>query len=460
MASAFVARAGCLKGCCRPRCCLCKLGHLPVQSGGIALNLVATAGLLDTLSNTHPQHRWLLQPVHSVLMSESLLLQTICLVRMLCLFEFAHGMWRSTLLYEISSRRVISSHSALLFSIQLLGSQLYRYSEAHEYGLGGLICGVIYASVAMNCGLNLLFLVLCLLRRQPVEPFWFPATVSVAGLAVIGKVIGAPTWLTYASLGAGCVFTAVLWPLCAYRVLWYSRVVAPDPSVFILMAPIPFVTIAMFACRPHPNEPLLGPVGKNIFFVLNTVNVILAFVCAFQRRSALRRTLWPMSPLWASITFPLASNCSVAIFYANEYSAQRTDSWATIASTYWARVLIPLTLVIIPVVDLLWMVHLPNWFCFNPPTRSPSIGRFYVSSDVPRDDGRSSDVASSLAMENCRTGVLSQICVELQENVHASSNTRHPGGDDMTAERPIALSTSRDNLLEQTGRSPGSDLEV
>ena len=56
--------------------------------------------------------------------------------------------------------------------------------------------------------------------------------------------------------------------------LRYPRRVAPDPSVFVLMAPIPFVTNAMFACRAAPTQPLLGYVGKNIFFLLNTVSAV------------------------------------------------------------------------------------------------------------------------------------------------------------------------------------------
>ena len=36
------------------------------------------------------------------------------------------------------------------------------------------------------------------------------------------------------------------------------------------------------------------------------------------------------------------------------------DAWAVVASSYWARVLVPLTLFIVPLTDLLWMGHLPK----------------------------------------------------------------------------------------------------
>ena len=57
---------------------------------------------------------------------------------------------------------------------------------------------------------------------------------------------------------------------------------------------------------------------------------------------------------------PRASDRSVAVFYADEYSSQPHDAWAVVASSYWARVLVPLTLFIVPLTDLLWMGHLPK----------------------------------------------------------------------------------------------------
>ena len=89
-----------------------------------------------------------------------------------------------------------------------------------------------------------------------------------------------------------------------------------DPSVFVLMAPVPFVTVAvaafeqtpsfalnwirraaaihaarrllshtcrprdqmaMFSARPTPHQPLLGPIGMNLFFLLNCANIVIAF---------------------------------------------------------------------------------------------------------------------------------------------------------------------------------------
>lgn len=185
----------------------------------------------------------------------------------------------------------------------------------------------------------------------------------------------APFWLSRASLVSCCVLGALLWPPCVLRVLRYPDQVAPDPSVFVLMAPVPFVTMAMFACRPSPHEPLLGTGGKNFFFILNTANVLVAFLCAFQRRVALRRAACPFSPSWASLTFPLVSSCTVAVFYADEYrELHQSASWAVVVSASWTRVLVPLTLVVVPLTDVLWMAHLPNWFFCNPPLRTNSVG--------------------------------------------------------------------------------------
>jgi len=170
------------------------------------------------------------------------------------------------------------------------------------------------------------------------------------------------------------------------------------------------VTLAMISCRSRPHEPLLGPTGMAIFFVLNVVNVLVAFACAFQRRRALRQATWPMSPAWASLTFPLASNCTVAVRYASEYSFV-SEPWAIVAA-YWSQILVPITLILIPCTDLLWVAHLPNWFCVSPPLRSPSIDQgtrtrqrralldLHVQSSDCVTPEPSPDVCSTMVMAN------------------------------------------------------------
>merc|ERR1711871_817282 len=122
------------------------------------------------------------------------------------------------------------------------------------------------------------------------------------------------------------------------------------------MAPMPTLTMAMFSCRREPHVPLLGPMGMSTFFVLNCVNVLACLVCAMQRRRGLWSSLRPMQPNWASLTFPLVSSCYVALYYANEYRLVVGKTWAVVASSAWSYVLVPTTMVLVPCLDLLWML--------------------------------------------------------------------------------------------------------
>ena len=105
------ARRRWCRGSCRPH-------HLPVQAGGIALNIIAIAGLLQSLEERHASWRWLLRPASSFLVMESCTLQLVCLCRMLLLCERVGGRWRSTFVRELCSRRVTAAHCALLVGVQ------------------------------------------------------------------------------------------------------------------------------------------------------------------------------------------------------------------------------------------------------------------------------------------------------------------------------------------------------
>lgn len=105
----------------------------------------------------------------------------------------------------------------------------------------------------------------------------------------------------------------------------------------------------------------------------------MAAVAAFQRRKELREAMRPMLPSWSAITFPLATTCSVAEYYSIDL-ALAIDSGrgagahaigVASASAFWSRVLVPLTLVVVPLIDLMWVANLPHWFLFRPPPVAP-----------------------------------------------------------------------------------------
>jgi hypothetical protein len=167
--------------------------------------------------------------------------------------------------------------------------------------------------------------------------------------------------------------------------------------------------MAMFSCRTEEHRPLLGARGMDIFFVLNCVNVLVCLVCSTQRRVKLRASLRPMNPAWASLTFPLVSSCYVALYYANEYQLSG-NTWTVWASKGWSLVIVPLTLLLVPCIDLAWMLHLPNWFFFNPPPRIDSIEGLDELASL------TSDAAAQIEMlEACQTALVSASTSE--ENV-------------------------------------------
>jgi tellurite resistance protein TehA-like permease len=347
----------------RPRCRWpsLRLRNLPVQASGIALNVVAAARLLTLLGEANPAWQPTLRSISHALLVESGILLVLSIVRAIS--------WRS----QLRSRRVCSAHGALLIAIQLFGAELHS------------ICGVraelpwrsvVYAAAACSLLLCAHFLRLCWRRRSRPEPFWFPPTVGTAAVAIVGPQLGTPRAVCLASALVGCAFVLALWPPCAWRVLRYPRRVAPDPSVFVLMAPLPFVTLALLAARLSPRQALLGDAGRAVCFLLNCASVLVALFAAWQRRRRLRAALWPFVPSWASLTFPLVSSCTVAEAYAIDLrlavGSGHASAPTAVSAADFSRALVALTLVVVPTVDLLWISQLPRWFFCAPPAPAES----------------------------------------------------------------------------------------
>ena len=357
---------------CTCRCFLAAIspGNLPVQASGIALNIVAIASLLGLLAD-RPGWAWVspfLEPLEWVLFTESLVLQALLTLRAMTVLR--QGRMTDLLLrQELHSRRQTAGWAALIIAGHLTWARLHPYLGAPAFAMVHAFAVLQYLTCAR-------FLLLCWRKRSPPEPYWFPATVSLAAVGIVGPGIGSPRALTVVATACGCVVAATAWPVCVWRVFSKPEQVAADPSVFVMMAPVPFVTMALIAQRTADHEPLLGPVGMDCLFLLNTFNLLVTVACAVQRRRQLAKTLWPFSPAWASLTFPLASNCTVAVRYAIDYdarsSAERAE-WVAWTAAHWSAALVPITLVLVPCTDLLWMFHMPHWYFWDRPNRPPSV---------------------------------------------------------------------------------------
>lgn len=216
--------------------CVCQLSRMPVQASGIALNVVAIAGLLNLLERADHSWRRVLQAISSVLCLEASVLLGLYVARSLFASDFVRG---------LSSRTVISSHSVCLTAVQILFAQPTTFERLGRFA--STCAGpVVHASAALGVLLTGRFVYLVARRDALVEPSWFPSTVSLASLCHASPAVDTPQWVRQLALICGCAATALLWPPCAYRALRYPDAVACDPSIFILMAPVPFVTMAMY----------------------------------------------------------------------------------------------------------------------------------------------------------------------------------------------------------------------
>ena len=210
-----------------------QLSRLPVQSSGIALNVVAMSGLVDLMVRVDHKREPFLVPIRNVLCMEGTVLLGLYVARTLCSRDFVGG---------LSSRTVVSSHSIFFTCLQLLFS---HPGTAERFGGLTMARYIAHTSGVVNLLLNVRFLHLCARRRALAEPSWFPTTVSPAAICHVGATVGTPQWVRFVGLTSGCIATAILWPICVYRALRSPRRVACNPSIFILIAPIPFVTMAM-----------------------------------------------------------------------------------------------------------------------------------------------------------------------------------------------------------------------
>ena len=218
------------------------LARIPLPLTGIALNLTGLYGLMTTLSQTRPEGAGWLLPLCMPILMQSIALQMILAIR-------ACVCWRSgtrkfgcsvQLAGELQSTRAASAYGALLIAVQL--------GFAHLYHLGGGAATLVVAHSAsvLQYALFVRFIWLCAARRIWPEPMWFPPTVSLATPALASTELGTALPVAYAALAAGAVVAIVAWPICVFRVL-RDRSLANGPVVFVQMAPVRLVTLALLA---------------------------------------------------------------------------------------------------------------------------------------------------------------------------------------------------------------------
>ena len=151
---------------------------MPPQIGGIALNMVALASLMELLADIDVARRWLLQPLRSVVLVIATVLTAMCAVRFLA-FDFDdNGNCVSLLWRELHSLRTTAAHGAALVAMQTTGAKWFPI-------VGAPAMVLVYVAGSLNLLLFLHFGALALRRGAEPEPFWYPATVSIGTLALV-----------------------------------------------------------------------------------------------------------------------------------------------------------------------------------------------------------------------------------------------------------------------------------
>ncbi|KAL1530190.1 hypothetical protein AB1Y20_001106 [Prymnesium parvum] len=349
----------------------CRPAKIPLPLSGIALNIIGGVALLRQLERRLASWRGVADTLRWPLVVLSLALQLLFVLRLTASWRTSSGRREFLLAQELQSPRALSSYGALLIASQLSFAQLHARSPG--------AAAAVHAASVLQYIVCALFLLRCATAREGPAPFWFPATVSLATPAIVGPAIGTPLELQYIALGFGVATTVCCWPPCVWRMLCRrpdaGEHIACDPSIFVSMAPVAFVSLGAFSVMAgqgivhdaHAPEEL-RPVVK-LMALANFASFNLTLLAALQRVPSLRQALWPFSPAWAGLTFPLVSNCTVAVLLANYYSSKHCLLQCTAWSPFtdiWARILVATTLVLIPLVDLAWILHLPTWWCFHP----------------------------------------------------------------------------------------------
>jgi hypothetical protein len=350
----------------------------PIQLSGISLNIVGLAGLVLQMERLYPALSGFARALRWPLVGQSVVLQLLFVLRVCVSWRQAGGGDRVCfVLRELHSVRATSAYGAFLIAVQLGGMHLYVASGSTSIAAQLLV----HTGSALQFAVGGYFFYLVYRRGLWPDAFWFPPTVSFATPAIVGATIDAPLALQYATLASGVVVAVACWPPCAWRVLTprAGGRLSDGPAVFVMMAPVPFVTMAAFAVLQGEDVQTYADaagwlrVCMPYLFVLNVANVLLTALAALQRRAALRAALRPFSPAWASLTFPLVSNTTVATLVAHFYSHHSAPPFWAHASALWASALLPLTLGLIPLTDVLWVAHLPGWWCCHPPPHAPSV---------------------------------------------------------------------------------------
>ena len=351
------------------------LRRLPPQAAGLALNLVGLSGLFGMMPTYLLPGYGLPFPITSLgLLIASALLQCAMLGRL-----FMSEGW-----LELESLHMSAANGALLVAIQLTVANATEYLSP-AYPLFQTVAMAIEWSVcAFQLAIFVHFVHHIFHFGVRVEPFWTPVMLFGVTWSVMNPALGVPPWLQLGGILYGVVITAITWPPCMIRMLCQPDVCA-DPSVFMLMAPVAFLTLAIFnSANTVAGSFFDNKLAMTTLWGLNVASLLATFSAAFQRRHALLHKLFP-EPVagWVAVTFPMATNANVAMRFWRDVEAHR---YAQSAVEVYGVLVGTAAFVIIPLVDLSMLLLLPRWIMAPAPLPAS------VYMDVPPSDSSADDL--------------------------------------------------------------------
>uniref|UniRef100_A0A7S3APE2 Uncharacterized protein n=1 Tax=Haptolina ericina TaxID=156174 RepID=A0A7S3APE2_9EUKA len=142
-----------------------------------------------------------------------------------------------------------------------------------------------------------------------------------------------------------------------------------DPSIFMVMAPVAFVTIG---CFTTDVVALLPRAPLTVLWAINVVSVSVTACAAAQRWRPLLASLRPMQPGWVAVTFPLASNANTALRFWSLATRTSGALYCAPAVAAWGMLICTTAFVVIPCVNVVWICQIPRWLR-NPPTMPASM---------------------------------------------------------------------------------------
>jgi len=347
--------------------CLTLYDRLPPQGAGISLAMMGCAGLLGVLATAEPLLAPYLEPVRCSLVAVSAFLQLVLIVRLFVHCNFV----------ELESLHLSSTHSALLVALEMVCSSLPSFFVHSSPELvaavkSGAAVGVLVCT-ALQLAIYAHFVHHIVVYRARPEPFWTPVMLFAAMLPLTWPALALPQWLRIGGLLFSWVSLAGMWPWCVVRMLQHPSKCA-DPSIIMLMAPVPFCTTGIFASGLLDACPAYALLG---LWLLNVTSVVLMACGAWQRRDALRSALQPFQPGWVALTFPLCSNANCALRFwmlaANRGAAVAALPWAYPVACAYAVALLVATATLVPCVMVAWISSVPRWLLSGPPVQPGSI---------------------------------------------------------------------------------------